>query len=159
MKKLILYYSFEGNTHLIAQLIAEQTGATLLALQPQQEIMTKSPLKYVLGGKQSLFKAKPPLQPLTTNPADYDLIFVGTPVWAWTFAPVFNTFFAEHQLTGKSCALFCCHGGGPGKTLNNLKQHLAGNKILGETNFLEPLRAEREQVRTAVQQWLSAIDS
>ncbi len=85
-------------------------------------------------------KTKPELLPIKKNPQGYDLLFIGTPVWVWTYSPPINTFFSNYSLLNKKIALFCCHGGGKGDIFNKMKKNLANNQILGEIDFQEPLK-------------------
>jgi flavodoxin len=153
----VIYYSFEGNTRLVAQTIAAQTGAELLELKPQQELATHGFMKYFWGGKQAVMKAKPALMPLGVRPEDYDLIFLGTPVWAFTFAPPVNTFLAEHPLHNKQIALFCCDEGSKGKTFANLRAALSGNEVLGELELVAPLKKERSVIQARIETWTKQI--
>jgi flavodoxin len=149
----IIYYSFEGNTRLAAQTIAAQTGAELIELKPQKELATHGFMKYFWGGKQAVMKEKPALLPLERRPEEYDLIFLGTPVWAFTFAPPLHTFLAEYPLQDKKIALFCCDEGGLGKTFTNLRAILTGNEILGELELNAPLRKERSEIEAQIETW------
>mgnify|MGYP005837135737 CR=1 FL=1 len=157
-KKLVVFYSLEGNTRLIAQTISQATGADLLELQPKQELNPKGFLKYFWGGKQVMMKEKPELLPLTKNPQNYDLLFIGAPVWAWSYAAPLNTFFSNIKLKDKKIALFCCHGGQKGKTFENMRITLADNEILGEKDFLDPLKREREKAVKAAKDWALLMD-
>ncbi|HQP91981.1 MAG TPA: flavodoxin, partial [Candidatus Omnitrophota bacterium] len=87
MKKLIVFYSLDGNTRFIARAIAESTGADMMELQPRVQPELKGFMKYLWGGRQVFMKEKPQLLSFQKNPQDYDLIFIGTPVWAFTYAP------------------------------------------------------------------------
>jgi flavodoxin len=148
----VIYYSFEGNTRMVAQAIAAQTGGDLVELQPQKEV-THGFMKYFWGGKQAVMKEKPALLPLERNPEEYDLIFLGTPVWAFTYAPPLHTFLAEHSLQNKQIALFSCAGGSFGKVFVNLRAKLTGNRILGELALIEPLRRDQATIRQQAQKW------
>ena len=141
MKTLIIYYSFEGNTRLIAEDIAKAINADLLEIKPEEEIATKGFMKFFWGGKQAMMNKKPRLLPLDKNPEDYDVIFIGTPVWAWGPAPPLKTFFDTHKFENKKIALFCCHGGGKGKTLEKMKRALGKeNEFIGQLDFCNPLK-------------------
>ena len=140
MKKLVIYYSFEGNTELIAKSIAEEVGADILRLKPKKDIDSGGFMKYFWGGRAVYAKSRPELLPFDKNPREYNMIFIGTPVWAWTYAPALNTFFAEYAFSGKKIALFCCHGGGKGKIFDKMKGALKGNEISGEIDFRDPLK-------------------
>ncbi len=157
MKKLVVYYSFEGNTKLIAETIAKAIGADLLELKPKKEIQSKGFMKFVWGGRAAMMKTKPELYPLDKDIQDYDVIFIGTPVWAWNFAPPFNTFFTTHALTNKKIALFCCHGGGKGKIFQKMKEALKVNQILGEIDFKEPLKNKPDANTAKAIVWAESI--
>lgn len=91
---------------------------------------------------QVLMKKNIELLPIEKNPNDCDLIFIGTLVWAWTYAPPFRTFFKDYDLSGKKIALWCCSGGGAGKTLHKLKSSIKNAEFIGEISFIEPLKKE-----------------
>jgi flavodoxin len=153
MKKLVVYYSFEGNTELLAKNIADEIGADLSKLEVKEEVKTHGFMKFFWGGKQVLMKEKPELLPLTKNPEDYDLIFIGTPVWSYTFAPALRAFFSTKKITGKKVAVFCSHEGGPGNTLEKMKEQLAGNEFVGELDFIAPLKRDKEETVKKAREW------
>jgi len=138
LKKLVIFYSLDGNTKFISETIAQTIGADLLELKPVKDINNQGAAKYFWGGRQVIFKTKPELQALNLNPADYDLIFIGTPVWAFTFAPALKTFFSQTKLTNKKIVVFCSHEGHPGKTLENMADELHANEIISQQDFLGP---------------------
>ena len=102
MKNLIVYYSFDGNTRLVAQAMAEATGADMLELKALGQPKHRGFLKYFWGGRQVMMKEKPALLPLDKNLQDYDLLLIGTPVWAFSYAPALATFFLQSKLSGKN---------------------------------------------------------
>lgn len=157
MKIIVIYYSFEGNTKLIANTITQAVDSDLLRLQPAGEVKAKSFLKYVWCGKQVMLNKKPELLPYHFNPDDYDLIFMGTPVWAWSFAPPWRTFLTENKLENKNIALFCCHGGGKGRIFPRWQDALSGNKILGEIDFRDPLKVKTEFSVKRASEWARDI--
>ena len=150
---LVVYYSFEGNTHLIAESIAHTVNGDLLRLVPVKDLQSKGSSKYFWGGKQVTFRQKPVLQPLEKNPAGYDVLFLGTPVWFYTFTPALRTFFSEVKLQGKKIALFCAHGGSKRKTLENMKKALPGNEFIGQIDFQEPLTNNPEACAKQAADW------
>ena len=153
---LVVYYSLEGNTQIIAETIADETSGTLLALKPEKEIGTGF-TKYLWGGSQVFMKKKPPLKPLEADPADFDMLFIGTPVWAWTYAPPLASFFHQASFQHKRTALFCCHGGQKGKTLNHMRKQLTGNQVLGEIDFFDPLKKETKSSVQLARRWAADI--
>jgi flavodoxin len=159
MKSIVIYYSFEGNTKLIANSVCDTLGADLLRLQLAKELKTKSFIKYFWGGKEVFIKKTPELLPYYFDVDAYDLILIGTPVWAWNFAPAVKTFLTKEKIKNKKIALFCCHGGGKGKIFTRLKTALEGNEFVGEIDFRDPLRVKTELNLKRAKEWAKEIIS
>ena len=145
MKVLVVFYSYDGNTALIAQTIAETLHADSEELKPlKPSPHHKGLMKYVWNGRAAVMKDTPELQPLQHSPSEYDLIFLGTPVWVGQWAPPFNTFFQHYPLTGKKVACFFCHAGGPGAIEKRFRKQLVSSSILGFAGFIDPLWSKRQ---------------
>ena len=86
-KTLVLFYSYEGSTRKIAELIASSIDADIEEIKPVKEMKSKGFAKYVWGGRQAAMRTQPKLEPLNVNLDDYDTIFLGSPVWAFTYSP------------------------------------------------------------------------
>ena len=158
--KLVIFYSLSGNTKFIAEVIAKAVDADILELKTKCELIKKDGfMKYFWGGKRVMMKEKPKLIPLEKNPADYDIIFIGTPVWAWNYTPPLRSFFSQVKLNGKKIALFCTHGGQKGKTFENMKMEIKNNEFIGEIDFFEPLKNnKKEECVKKVKQWADVIN-
>lgn len=159
MKTLVIYYSYEGNTEFIAKTIAEHLGADLLKLEPENEQKHTGFMKYIWGGKQVFFNRRPELKPFDKNPSDYDRLIIGTPVWAFSFAPAFNSFFEKNDIENKHIALFCCSGGGKGEVFKNMRLMLEGNEIIGEMAFIEPLSHDSAECAQRAIFWVEGLSS
>lgn len=153
LRIIVVYYSFEGNTKLIAESIAKEIDSDILNLEVVKPI-SNDKTKYIAGGKQVILKEKPKLIPYEFKAENYDVLFVGTPVWAWNYAPALRTFFEENSIKNKKIALFSCNGGSNGKTFENMKKALKGNEFLGEIEFLEPLNTKREESIELAKSWM-----
>lgn len=156
-KKLVVYYSYEGNTRFIANAIAEAVGADVLELKPKKDMSSKGFMKYVWGGQKVVFKQKPELDSFDNHPEDYDIIFIGTPVWAFTFSPAIRTFLSNTSLKNKKIAVFCCHEGGMRKTLENMIKEVEGNSIIGKNDFFHPLHKDTEKNKEKAVAWAKEI--
>ena len=66
------------------------------------------------------------------NISDYDTIYIGTPVWWYTFATPIRTFLAENDFTGKTIMPFCTHGGGGASSTYADMQKLCPNAKVKE---------------------------
>jgi flavodoxin len=157
LNTLVIYYSFEGNTRLIAETIAEAANADILELRVRDDIKPGAFMKYVWGGREVVWHKRPDLLPFEKDPAGYDLLFIGTPVWAWTFSPALRTLFSSVRLRGKKIALFCCHGGSIGKTFERMSAQLSGNTILGTFDLMDPLKNDKEQNMGRAKDWAAEI--
>jgi len=122
MKALVLYYSFEGHTKEIAEVIAQAINADLEAIKPLHELRSHGFSKYIWGGRQAVMGKKPELQELTSNVQGYDVLFIGTPVWAFTYSPPIRTLIHSNLLKDMKVVFFCTHDGGPGKTIEKFKK-------------------------------------
>ncbi|MDY0093474.1 MAG: flavodoxin [Candidatus Vecturithrix sp.] len=156
IKKLVVYYSLGGNTTFIAKIIAETIQADILVLQPKKAMPSAKILKFLWAGKQALAKEKPELLPFEKDPTSYDLIFLGTPVWAGSYAAALRTFFATVTLQHKNIALFCCYGGSEGKAIHDMKEALAGNIFSGEMGFRAPLKNAEVNAQKA-REWAKMV--
>jgi len=156
-KPLVIYYSYEGNTKYIAESIKQATKADLLELIPTKEMSSKGFMKYMWGGKNVILKKKPTLEPYDKKPDDYDMIFIGTPVWVQTYAPPLRTFFSTISLKNKNIALFCCHEGGKGKTFEKMKMELAENTIIGQMDFNHPLKKQTDEQKKKAMAWAKQV--
>ena len=156
MKTLVIYYSLEGNTHAIGQEIATALNADTIRLKPQNE-PSKRFTKYLWASATSMVKSTPKLEPITIDPQVYDLIVVGSPVWAWTYAPALKSYFNTYKISDKKVALFCCHGGAKGKYFERIKKALVGNQFVGEIDFRDPLKYDLDKAKITASEWAKEL--
>ncbi|MCJ7651245.1 MAG: flavodoxin [Candidatus Lokiarchaeota archaeon] len=156
-KILIVYYSLTGNTHLIAEAIKEQTGADIERLKPIKDLNSESGTRFFWGGMHAKMKQKPKLEPLKYDPNEYDLIFLGTPVWAWTLTPPIRSYLESNDLSSKALAIWNCAGGNGIKAMERLKKKLQNVKIAGEKTFTEPLANDPDEQIKRAKEWAAEI--
>jgi flavodoxin len=157
MKTAVIYYSFEGNSDLIAKQLGQELKADVFKLETVDRKQRKGFAKYAWGGSMVVMHKKPPLKPFDIDAASYDLIIFGFPVWAAAPAPPLNTFLSQVKITGKKIALFCCHAGGKGAALDKLKAQLPGNEFVGEIDFLNPAQQEEAVIADKVKEWAKTL--
>ena len=158
MKSLVIYYSKTGNTKLMAETMSEEIKADVLAIKPQKEIKSRGFMLYMRGGLQSISKRTIKLEDTDIDlQDDYDLIIIGTPVWAGRLNPVVRSFLKKNQFANKKFGLFCtCASKGDG-VLEDLRNILSENEILGEIQFIEPLKKETEAAINNAKEWINEI--
>lgn len=157
MKALVIFYSLEGNTRLIANMISKIAKIDILELKPKKQLNSKSFFKYVWGGKQIVMNEKPELEDYQIDLNKYDFIFIGTPVWVSTYAPAIKTFIHANKISKKNIALFCCYAGTPGRTFNDLKKALPNNNIVNTISFKDPVNLEEKAIKDQLDKWLNRI--
>ena len=116
MKKvLVAYFSASGVTKGVAQQLAEVTGGTLHEIKPAQPY-TDADLDW--HNKQS--RSSVEMQDKTSRPAitdklpnidDYDVVYVGFPIWWYTCPTIINTFMETYNFKGKTVIPFATSGG------------------------------------------------
>jgi flavodoxin len=156
MKAAVVFFSCSGNIKFIAKKIKDQINADLIQLYTKDEKKRGKAATMFWGGSMVFFRKKPPLKPYNFDPSAYDLIILGAPVWASSPAPPMQTFLAQTAITGKKLALFVCHAGGKGTSLEKFKALLSGNEIVSEADFKEPLK-NIEEVQLRIADWIKQI--
>lgn len=115
MKKVVVFYSLSGNTQAAAKEIAEGIGADLIELKLVKPFPTEKSKQLALGGMQAMFGMKPAIQELSKNIKEYDVLILGTPIWAGTIAAPVHSFLNKYQVLDKIVAVFTFSGGGDNK--------------------------------------------
>ena len=111
-KILVFYYSQTSNTKGVAQEIATKLGADLEEIVPV-ELYDGDFQATIERGKKELDEGVfPEIQPLKSDVANYDVIFLGYPIWFGTYAPPVFTFLDQVDLSGKKIVPFCTFGSG-----------------------------------------------
>lgn len=155
IRTLVVFTSLDGNTRSVAQAIAKAVGADLAEIQLAKPLPTGF-MRYVLGGFLAFFKLRPAIQPVDVDPNAYDLLFVGTPVWAGNYAPALRTFFRDHPVSGKLTALFATCKDGAGHSLEDLSGTLGGNRTLTKLSLACKEGVNEADIQKATD-WASSI--
>lgn len=112
LKVLVLYYSQTSNTKLVAEEIANRLGADIeeiLAVEPYDPDFKASIERCMKEREQGIL---PEIEPLKADLAQYDVVFLGFPVWFGTYAPPVITMLNQIDLSGKKVVPFCTFGSG-----------------------------------------------
>ncbi|MBN2604300.1 MAG: flavodoxin, partial [Bacilli bacterium] len=113
--------------------------------------------KYIWGGAKVFMNSKPKLMPLDIDPYHYDEIFIGTPVWAWTYSPAIKTLLEDNYFSEKKVYFFCTHEGGLGKTIDKAKTIIEKkNTYVGSIDFENVKKNPKEQIIKAIN-WVKTL--
>ncbi len=155
-KFLVAYYSRTGTTKIVADELAQRLGADVEIII---DAKNRQGLWGWLGaGRDASRKSKTVIGPLKYDPSAYDLVVLGTPVWAWNMTPAIRTYILQNRDKFRKVAFFCTMGkNGDVKTFAGMAD-LCGKKPLATM----ALRAEEVKIRqfhSAVNKFLGDIQA
>ena len=115
MKVLVAYFSASGVTEGVAKQLAEVTGGELHKIQPEQPY-TDADLDWRDKQSRSTVEMKdknsrPAITDKLKNMQDYDVVYVGFPIWWYTCPTIINTFMESYDFKGKTVIPFATSGG------------------------------------------------
>lgn len=154
MKTLIVFYSRTGTTRKVAEKLAEIIG------EETEEIIdakNRSGAKgYLLAGRDAMRKRLTELKAVGKNPAEYDLVIIGTPIWAWTVSAPVRTFLEKYKDNLNRVAFFCTMGGSGDKNAFSEMEKISGKKPLASLALTakEVMHGEYEEKLRMFQQSL-----
>ncbi len=130
-KTLIVYYSLTGKTESVAKAIAKTLNADIKKIE---EVKRRKGLFGFINGGYCARKGKcSEIKPMDFNLDNYDIIFLGTPVWASRSAPAVNTFISKANFNDKKVIIFVTMGStgdkGAIKVLTNAVESKEGKII------------------------------
>ncbi|QYZ79443.1 ArsR family transcriptional regulator [Methanofollis formosanus] len=123
MKTCIIFYSATGQTRVLATVAAGIVGADLVEVRDLAGYSKAT--MYLQGAPRARRGEKAAIEPAGIDVGAYDLVVVGTPVWAWSPTPAANAIVAAlKNCEGKRAVAFATSGGMPGSTLEKLSADL-----------------------------------
>lgn len=157
---LIAYFSWGGNTQALAEEIQRQTGADMFRIEPVTPYSTNyNTVAYTTSVQERDSNARPAIKDTIQNLADYDYIFIGTPVWWMQDPMIIHTFMETPQYNGfegKTVIPFCTYFSGASAALTDIvagtpnANHLDGYGTRGSNNY-------SSSTISAVTEWLQRI--
>ncbi len=131
-KVLIVYYSQSGNTRAVAEQIYEKFGGDLHEITLATPYPADEGATIEVAQKQRDENILPALGGASENVniADYDVVFLGTPIWFGTASLPMLAFVGAHDFDGKTVIPFyTCGGGDAGAYISDITPHMAGAVI------------------------------
>ena len=157
-KSLVVYFSVYGTAKKTAEEIARQTGADLMEIEPvvpydsdrnHYNALAKLAKQEHDSNARPAIKNEIPIE-------DYDTIFVGYPMWWYTFPMILYTFFDKYDFSGKTIVPFNTHmGSRDGGTYRTIRQLEPNASVLAGLP-VEMSDAERGPAK-AVEKWLKSL--
>lgn len=119
MKILLIFYSRTGNTRIVAEEIANNIQCDMEEIIDTQN--RKGILGYLRSGFEAVREKLTTIKPSIYDPTQYDLIILGTPVWAGKICSPLRTYLKEHQNL-KKVAFFCTCGSSAGQVFKYMEE-------------------------------------
>ncbi|MDR2769025.1 MAG: hypothetical protein LBB19_00480 [Puniceicoccales bacterium] len=136
-KMVVVYYSHSGITKAVAEFIKEKVGGDIFEIEPLEPYPSSYNATLELANKELASGYKPTLKKRLGNMDDYDVIFLGSPVWCGTIAPAVTSFLSTHDLSGKTIIPFCTHGGGgESNTFRDIRMLTPGSTVFVGGSFM-----------------------
>ena len=158
-KELVLYFSVYGTAKIVAEEIAKQTGADIREIVPEVSYdgnrdHYNSLLR--VAQKEHDTEARPAIKEELPI-ADYDRIYIGYPMWCYTFPMIIYTLFDQYDFAGKTIIPFNTHmGSRDGGTYQTIRE------LAPKATVLEGLTVEMSDAENgpadAVAKWLKSLD-
>lgn len=155
-KVLVAYFSATNTTEGVAEHIANGLNADLYEIVPE-EPYTDADLNYNDNNSRSTIEmndpsARPAISGSVENMEQYDIVFIGYPIW-WGEAPrIVSTFMESYDFSGKTIVPFCTSGGsGIGSSASNLEQLTSG------ATWLEGRRLNGSDSQDTVMEWVNGL--
>ncbi len=111
-RQLVLYFSENGATKAVAEELQKQLGADIEAIEAVEPYSGDFQKTIERSNKERESGQTPALKELKSNIADYDVIFLGYPIWFGTYAMPIATLVKEQDFAGKTIVPFCTFGSG-----------------------------------------------
>lgn len=155
-KVLVAYFSATNTTEGVAEHIANGLNADIYEIVPEDPY-TNADLNYNDNNSRTTIEmndpsARPAISGSVENMEQYDIVFIGYPIW-WGEAPrIISTFMESYDFSGKTIVPFCTSGGsGIGSSASNLEQLTSG------ATWLDGRRLNGNDSQDTVMEWVNGL--
>ena len=151
MKKLVTYFSVSGTTEKLAEDLAKAIEGDIYKIEPKIPY-TDADLNWRDKNSRSSVEmadenSRPEIGENNPKIADYDVIFVGFPIWWYTAPSIIHTFLETYDFSNKKIVVFATSGSSDlGNTINDIKKSLpetaevVGGSVLNHNPSVENLK-------------------
>lgn len=135
MKTLIVYYSRDGHAKKVAESIAATLKCDIEEIREPQS--RRGIIGWILSGRDAWKKKILPIETTAKNPNNYDLVIIGTPIWANTMTPAIRSWLEKFSKDLKQIALFATMGGSGDKKAFAEIAEKCGKSPIASVSFLD----------------------
>ena len=156
-KVLVAYFSASGVTAGMAEKLAKEIKADLFQIEPEVPY-TNADLNWGNSKSRSSVEmndksCRPAISSQMQNMNQYDVVFVGFPVWWYREPSIIDTFMESYDFSEKTIVPFCTSGGsGIGSSARNLHSLVASDTI-----WLDGERLSSGSSRDDMVSWINGL--
>lgn len=151
-------YIERGNTRILAEMIAEKTKAELFEIKPAKPYPKEYTPTTELAKREKEEKARPEILGELPDIAQYDVIFLGYPIWWGDLPMAVYTFLEKENFAGKTIIPFCTHeGSGIGSTESYIADTTKAKVLSGLELRGNLAQNSREEAKRIVTEWLEKL--
>lgn len=156
-KVLVVYFSHSGNTQKLAKEVSDQVGGDFRRIEPVTPYPDDDEL-YDYTKQEQEKDERPELKDLDIDISKYDTVFIGYPIWWYTYPQIILSFFDEYDLSNKTIVPFVTHGGsGMSGTEEYMRNYLNDKNV----TVLDGLAVSRDNITEdqskTVSNWLEEL--
>lgn len=156
-KVLVVYFSHGGNTQKLAKEVFDQVGGDFRRIEPTTPYPEGDELYDYTKAEQDNDE-RPEFKDLNIDMSQYDTVFIGYPIWWYTYPQIILSFFDEYDLSNKTIVPFVTHGGSSmSGTEEDMRNYLADKNV----TVLDGLAVSRDDIEEdqseTVSNWLSEL--
>ncbi|MDD5647040.1 MAG: flavodoxin [Candidatus Bipolaricaulis sp.] len=157
MKGLVVFFTRTGKTRKLAEAMASACGGELEELR-EVGIHREGIGGWLRAGRDGMRQRTVTIEPAARRAADYDVVFVGSPVWGGNLCPAVRTYLKEAGGDMKRVALFCTMDGKEdGGTFASMRSLVASARVVGELAVRGRDAGDAEALRTRVADWIDDV--
>ena len=157
-KKLVVFFSYTGNTKMIANMIKDKLNCDILEIETV--IPYSTDYQTVVDEEQNNERSKilPEIKDINIDLNNYDEIIIGTPVWWYNAAPAIRKFLTKYDLSGKMVVPFATNAGWLGRTFVEIKKLCPNSNVINEKNIVfESYSSNLVTSKEEINDWINKL--
>lgn len=156
---LVVYFTYGGNTQKLAKEVYDQVGGDFRRIEPVTAYPSGDAI-YDYTEQEQQNDERPAIKDMDIDIESYDTIFIGYPIWWYTYPQIILSFFDTYDMSNKTIVPFVTHGGSSmSGTQEDMRSYLADKNV----TVLEGLAVSRNNIEVdqseTVSTWLSELGS
>lgn len=169
-KALVVYFSragenynvgtvSKGSTEILAEMIAKEVGGDLFKIEPVNPYPVNYNETVRIARDEKRNNTRPKIKNKVNNLENYDMVFLGYPIWHGDLPMAFYTFFDENNLSGKTIVIFSTHEGSGLAGTDDLIADYTKGKVVKNTFSIRGKRVQdsKDKVEIDVKNWIKTL--